>query len=629
MAEDLELREPPGVAALRRRAWIPYAIIAVGGLMGLVGVASGGMFAWLGLGYGGLGVALRSLQARRIRAGVGSAYLQAAAVALEAGDTARARALLARVPPRSFSYLERSQRALLGRCDLAEGDLPGARAHADAALAVRPGLLDRTEAAQAAEGVRALSAMLAARTGDAERARSEAAAVEASALATPDAIRLAAMARGVVLEREGRLDALAAHLEAERELLAGAVEEGERRLVRTWRRAIGAPGRSVYRTAAPSDEEAPPPEEGAGEIAPERARSHGTRRRRRDAPGSDVRFGDGRPLVRFWVRLIAIAGVAFLVAWALAFGMVTTAGPVPGAPSVLLLLGAVVLGAALWLRWRVRRARARTAELLAALRAMSRGDYEAARLIAGRAVGDVPYIACQAELALSVAAFHLGDPERALAHARRGLGHLRIQALRAALHESVYTGLVGAEALALAGLGRVREAEDALAAIPDVPLGDRTRFPAGLLLRLASGDDAAVREEVRRVPLGVGGRVELLARIARAVVDPASVGAVDRAWAREDASRPASRAFVQRYAPGLLARFEAEESTSDEVERSDEPAGARAGADEVERSDEPAGARAGAGEDERDDDAMAEVEAGREAEPVASKRHATPSSSRR
>jgi hypothetical protein len=170
-------------------------------------------------------------------------------VALDAGDPARALAVLKGLPKRSWSYLDGAALATRARVALANGDVAEARKLLDDAVAIQPGLLDRVEHAQQLTTSRALRALVAAGQGERELAMAEAEALAASEAATPDALRIAAMARGLVFEREGRTEDLADLLRANGELLRRTSAPAERQLLHGWRRLIDAPKRAVYRKA--------------------------------------------------------------------------------------------------------------------------------------------------------------------------------------------------------------------------------------------------------------------------------------------------------------------------------------------------------------------------------------------
>ncbi len=586
MKDEHQLPTSPAVAAMRKRAWAAPALVVIGVLSVLLSFAGGPTAGLFGVLYIAMGSLLIDLRRRRIRGAEATWLLQHAAVALDAGDPARALAVLKSLPKRSWSYLDGAALATRARVALANGGVTEARKLLDEAVAIQPGLLDRVEHAQQLTTSRALRALVAAGQGERELAMAEAEALAASDAATPDALRVAAMARALVLEREGRTEDLAELLRANGELLRRTSAPAERQLLHAWRRLIDAPKRAVYRKAHAFEEPLANPLEtlpsGASDGEAERP-SHERLSGTAERAAAEVRRGDGGSILRLGWRWALVAAVFA----AIGFGFVTAGSragdPEASGPSPLLLVipfAVVLFGAAFYA---IQQTRKHARRLVAALRAMSRGERDEARRVASSMTTGPAGIPPQAELILASLALDEGDAAGALEHARRGLGHLRFEQVRLALFDTAYAPLVGLEALALAALDRTKEAEQALASIPDVPHAPRLRFAVRTMLALRAADEHALERLARDVPPGLSPRFQLLALLVRAVHHPGGIGALERRWLREDVRQAADRAFLVRLAPALLERFEEEaEPLGDTTAITDDAAAEREASAEAE-----------------------------------------------
>lgn len=329
----------------------------------------------------------------------------------------------------------------------------------------------------------ALRAMARAALGKDAEALADAAAARASDAAMPEVIALAAVAEQVVCSRSGDLAALAAALESARPLF-DATAPRERALVRAFRRLVAAKQTSAYREPGRVDDvprSRPELDTWVARIAPGAAAFLPETSRRARTTQPDVTQPPSTPVAagsaaiareparrpRLLALRIAIAILCALIAY---MTWQTASGP-PSEDSYSLVtgcVGAVILVALFYgmIASAMRKDEIGRRAVLRARRTLASGDAETAeRLFAGLARSPLASVAAEAHLELAVLAQRRTDLRAALEHCDAGLAVLAKSPSGAAHADILLPRLVSERAFALAGLGRIQQADAELAAI--------------------------------------------------------------------------------------------------------------------------------------------------------------------
>jgi hypothetical protein len=578
-----DVPRPPALALARRHAVVATicagaaGLSAVAGLGVLVPVLASGMIVFAAFGW---------LTARDAW---GAALSHAALQEITRGRFENVAPLHARIPARSLrrGTVARAvayQRALLA---LYRGAPDEAIAALEPAVASATGILGRTHERLQQASALALRAFAHASRGDAAKAEADASAAEAMPEAAGDAIARAALARALVMARAGDVDALAAYLAKNTSTMLESTLPRERALVRALRRLARSRSRSVYREPAkPADEtsDAGRLADWIARVAPEAA-AHArgdvfaerieTRRAPDASPAAMQAIARERAAASRGARGRRTRAFALLFA-ALAIGMglmlggaggtVAVSGaaavdPAGGAASPLgLFLGVFILVFAFgFMAFQIARARRLNAPLMAANRALARGDDAAAERLATELTrSSSALFACAGHAAKATLAerrAHIVAASAAIA----ALGDTA--AMRAVAAPQLLPAALSVRAVSLAALGQKEEATAELATL----LGAHgtwghaaaTEHRVRLLLAVKSGDldEARAIARERTVELPIPLRDEVLADLVLAVgPDGLAKDERERLAAELDADARL-RAWIDAVAPGLRDRF--------------------------------------------------------------------------
>lgn len=448
-----------------------------------------------------------------------------------------------------------------------------------------------------------LRALAYASIGDDARAEADAAIVETIPEADAGAVGRVALARAVVLSRDGASDALAKHLSTHATLLLETAHPRERILVRALRRLARSRTKSVYREAAKRSDDV---STGAvadwvARIAPGAAAHAGEERFAKaleEAPMPEVSEAAESALAAERKRAVQDAGRAtrkrirnrllvaipiVLVAYSVAVWKIfedrgtaavedevatiragiftnTAAGSGLAVGFLALMTGIMV--------HRVRQLRRQNLPLLAAHRAAARGDDdEAIRLTTPlvEKAGAIP--SATGRLTLATIHERRAEFERALDEAAKAYVPFASGALRAYGTVHMIPSILALRAVSLAALGRDDEARAELGTIlrehRDWANTALTDFRVRLILAVKGGDREAARAIARgrtaELPLPM--RDDVLCDLVLATSgDPFSNDDRERLAGELD-DDPRLRAWVDAVAPGLRDRFAAARAT--------------------------------------------------------------------
>jgi hypothetical protein len=577
---DVQSLPPHPVMRIRRRLYAVALVIGGLGVAGavawsvpLVSVAlttSGllGLFGWL------VGRYAREAQLNNL-----------ALERLTRGKIDEAEAILSLVPPeRDRGYVGRAmalQRAMIA---LQRGDAARAVALTARTIETKPGLLTRQhEEFQIVAGL-ALRSLARASLGQDDRALDDAALVEGSPNATPEAVARVGLARAVVLARKKELAALAAHFSSPGGAMTEWLVPRERALARALRQMARARPTSVYREPGRREEST---EEGriaawiakvspeAAGFAPEAA-SHAasapaptaeaaTPDARREVERSRVAARkasktNGRQ-VKVTLALSATLVVLFFAIFTLLPAPTphhrsAAAGNVDWLPPALsALFVAVFVGAS---AFQVRRMRVLTRRLAAARLLAARGEEESARAeLMELSRARLDSISATAHLVLAQLAERRADWPSLVAMCDQGIARAsRRSVVRAANSDILIPELVGLRALGLAALRRHDEVAAELATLaaefPTFAHAARAHFRARLVSAVTRGDLGAATEVAagRTLDLPLTIRDDMLADLVLTTTRGVSEKETERidAELRDDDSLAA---WVDRVAPEL------------------------------------------------------------------------------
>ena len=163
------------------------------------------------------------------------------------GQFSEAEALLARIPSSLGGGVARGIRRTRSLLALQRGDLTRAVAEATSAIEGSPSLLSRQAELVTIVLARSYRSFAHAALDQQDLAQEDAVAVEQATWATPAALARVALARAVVLARQGDLVALAGQLSRARGLILEQLTPRERALFRALRRQAAGRSQGVYR----------------------------------------------------------------------------------------------------------------------------------------------------------------------------------------------------------------------------------------------------------------------------------------------------------------------------------------------------------------------------------------------
>lgn len=468
------------------------------------------------------------------------------------------------------------------------------RGDADAAIhALSPGVservgiygytLDHNQRA-ACLAVRALAY---ASKGDAESALRDVIACEPIAEAPPDAVARCALARAVVLSRNGASDELATFLAKNSSLMLERTLPRERALVRALRRMTRTNGRSVYREPAPPEQESAPDSElrkWVGMLSTEAAAhvENGIAGTGGALASPTMTASDEDRQVVAGQRRIAMtsAKTARNRQWAVAAGAIACFavallglealfsraepfGSGPAFPPSRVVLVAVAFFAGFF-AWLMARARNYNRKSMAAQRAIALGDLErATALVTPLTRSTVPLGAAIAHIMMAQIAECRGDFEACIMECDRAFASIgRLHGAQTSATPAILPLGMGTRAVALAALGRSAEARSELAVLlaehPSYAFGALFHFRVRLIdaIRNNDLDTAAAVARERNAELPIPLRDELLADIMLALTNPGTpgeeVGRIERELHEDDVARqwvdtiaPSARALLQ------------------------------------------------------------------------------------
>jgi hypothetical protein len=572
---------------IRRRLYVFAALLGAIGVAGaalgsvpLVSVAltaSGllGLYGWL-VGRSAREVQLNNLAFER----------------LTRGQIDEAAAILSLVPPeRDSGYVGRAlalQRAMIA---LQRGDAARAVVLTTRTIEGKPGLLTRQyEDIQIVAGL-ALRSLARASLGQDDGAHEDAAFVDRSPNATPEAVARVALARAVVLARKKELAALGTHFSTPGGALTEWLVPRERALARALRHMARARPTSVYREPGRREEAT---EEGRiaawiAKVAPEaavfapEAASHAAslpapiteaatpdarrevERSRTAARKASNKYG--RPVkltLKFTVTLWAtLVGLFFAIFMVLPNSTPHYPSVAPGSVDGLFLALCLLFIAALVgaFAFQMRRVRSFTRRLVAARLLAARGEEEAARAeLIALSAARLDSISATAHLILAQLAERRADWPAVVAACDQGIARAsRRSVVRAANSDILIPELVGLRALGLAALQRHDEAAAELATLagefPTFVHAARAHFRARLVSAVVRGDlDSATKVAAGRtldLPLTI--RDDMLADLVLTTTRGGSEKEIERidAELREDDSLAT---WIDRIAPELRRR---------------------------------------------------------------------------
>jgi hypothetical protein len=566
--------------------WILLTIIASG-----IGIAIHPVFGALCVAtFGGLTARARSRDNER----VASALLGESYQAMTAGQLNVAEGTLDLVDARSSArWVKRMSAIQRGTIALRRGDVAGARAHLERAVAIAPGRFESNNAHYQIEGAHSLLAFACASLGDREGAERELRWIRGRGGASPDALAKASLAEAMLADKAGDRAALKRILDQDRTLLFEHTHPRERAIVRAYQRMLRVATSTVYRASGQREDESkgdePPLQDWVAKVAPAAAPFVRVGKKSAvGAPGLDA--ATYSPATTPWGRqaveaaragaprarktivgfvVLAVIGYFGLTALPVLIGAASTTTASGGAATAIAawigvaLASLAVLGVPLTLGARAlkrRRNHRRTkAELGAARAAVLAGDDASAGLSRLEA-SETANVAAEASLLRTFAAERAGNFEEmviAATHAASLLAGSNI-----APNAALWAEIIAARSFALAALGRPDEADAELAALPPMyPHRGRAVFRVRLAQLLGRNDlvsaSAWVEGHAADLPLSV--REELLADLARAVASPETAGLGELDRLREELRNAANRRWIQAIAPRLLGAFEGTE----------------------------------------------------------------------
>jgi hypothetical protein len=207
----------------------------------------------------------------------------------------------------------------------------------------------------------------------------------------------------------------------------------------------------------------------------------------------------------------------------------------------------------------VRRQRAKTAQLRAALTTLARGDHASAMASFTALTSGPPLVGAQALLTLATETERLGDLGEARILCERGIAIAATSPIAAS--PMLLPGLFAEHAHILAAQGESAEAGAELALIeqryPAYALLDTVRFRITLLDRARRGDFAGAAQIAEKsADLALTVRDELLADLVRVLADPESRGSVETERLRKELrGDTVSAAWLEKVAPKVAAAF--------------------------------------------------------------------------
>jgi hypothetical protein len=527
---------------------------------------------------------------RRVRGRGLTVALQRTQAALEArmlGRTEEAEAHLDAIPARAL-------RNTVVRRDVAIERAMNAfyRSDLQAALrAVEPATSDRTrlfthtyELTQRATAL-SVRALVHASTGNAGRANADVVEVLASAYADPRTLARARLAEAVALVREGKLDALAAHLRAHGGLILEHTQPRERVLARALRKMVQSRARSVYREAAkPAADDAPTHASWVAQIAPSAAaflRESRQMGAQAEPPPAERASAEGlhavaasraaarRGAPKAWKRILTVwtGLVGMFVGFWLLQGGTSTSGEADAASAAgdgtpFVALAMALLVAALAARIGVLLARRRRADrsFLSAQRLEALGDGGGAeQILTSLAAGAKGLTLAQVCVLRAFRAEKSARFAECVDLCERALGLLAAlpSGLRGAASVTLTPAMVACRGAALAAVGRTDEALAELDAIAKQHAAWSSRAVAEVRIRLLAAVRRGDLETARAVARGVAPelpmslRDEVLADLVLATApDGSSREEQERldAELRDDASL---RTWIDAVAPGM------------------------------------------------------------------------------
>lgn len=542
------------------------------------------------------------------RAASAAQQTHAAAQALSRGRIREAEAHLDAVPAGLARRGQVMRAVAIQRATIAfyRGDVEAAARLLKPATVERTSVFERDFELLLRTKALSLRALVAAASGEQDRAAVDVVEVLASPDASVDAVARARLAQAVVLARAERIDALAGHLRTHGALILKHTSLRERVLARALRK-LAQPHASggVYRVAARPDaqphalgswiaqvapnaaafiedanamterSEAPPGNAASPDAVPAVGQARALAGdtvplRPQDAGGPGVRRHDeaARSARRRRARpLLAVAGVFFVVLFLLSSGSFdvpgdpwSSSGVLASTPMVLVTY-ALMIGAVLFIALTRHAARAATRGLLAATRLMETGDAAGAEdllsKVERRASG---VVAANVALIRAAEAEARANFEGCLASCDRGLSLIAaqssVQRARAAFAET--PALVGLRGATLAALGRADEAQADLATLTSMYVGWSGRaaseYRIRLLMAVRRGDLDAARAIARERTgeLSIPLRDEVLGDLVLALTPgaPREEGERVDADLRDD---PLLQTWIDAVAPGARA----------------------------------------------------------------------------
>lgn len=487
--------------------------------------------------------------------------------------------------------LIRIQRALIS---LKRGDLVGARAALDEAIAVRHDGEFKANSDYQVEGAHAMRAFVLAGLGEGELARADIDWIRALPNASPEALARVAVAEAIVLEKAGDKDGLRSLLDRERVLLFEHSHPRERAIVRAYQRMLKTTTRSVYRERAPETAlsvDEPELDDWIERIAPGAAQFVRKGKKKRLADPAQVHLEQRKqqhiqtelqkaidhshykqPLLhganvprntssssqRQGVIIASIVGVIALLAGF--SGLSSAFSPTHGsrAPSVSTPLAAVILGAAAlgYAAYttvkRVYRGKFQREHLASRSHNANPEDLE----ILTSGPDDV--VAAQGHMIGALDAEARGNWLVVLEECDKGIARLWVPDSRKRA-DILFPDLHSLRAFALACMGRYSEAEQSLRWLStNYPHYERAFFRVRLveLLQSVGPREAAHFVETQAMDLPISVREELLADLARVVgsMDPPGMGEVARLRDELDKIENGKQ-WIASVCPGLLNEF--------------------------------------------------------------------------
>ena len=487
--------------------------LGIGVLLAVIGAATivlgeGGLLVAVGAAYLLLGGGAIPLGLWGRSAGAAVQITNTAFNEMTKGALGRAERLLNCAEQTSRTKLVRRvihvQRAVIA---MRRGDVDGAVAHCDAAIAVPVGPSWAGKPIQLVHA-QAIRGLLRAARGDRDAARADIEAVRTSDNAAPEALARSALAEAILFERAGDRAALRALLEEQHELCSRDRTRASARLSRAYQRMLRATSTSITgkaphaRLRRPRSHRSPtgwrpslPARRPSSGWRSRAAATHSTRpswpigadgasppRGRRRARGGCTLDPRSRSL-----RLrLAIAFVLMCVGFLALFQLIgQDADGVPvdsftSSTSPVTVMSATVIAVFVGLFASIiARQRRQARKLLGATVLLGRGDLDGAeRELAPLARSRLDLVAAQALLSMSAIASKRADFEGALAHCDQALGRLTRYASRVAASDILLPELHAQRAFVLAVSGATtRRAPSSSRSRPGSPATRTSRAP--------------------------------------------------------------------------------------------------------------------------------------------------------